>query len=299
MDLMFVPWMGRAKLVPVLNVIAFETRKLYSRALSSKAATVVRDALHDTIGEAKGDIRSITSDNGSEFIGAATRSMLERESIDLHLVPAGDKETVGIVERVNRTLKGLIAHYAAVVAPNWKPVLQDLVDNYNDTPNADIGAAPDKVDDFTQWKDFVHKWLAGSKYRALLNSFKPGDSVRVALRRKAFNKEGQNWSKQLYTVEGTEGYRVKLSDGSTHVAREVQKVSGVEPTATKAAAPRAAKLRVGRALREIADYTTAPSADQPSALRSAGHKELEAIRFRKKVPRSLAALQDFNGMPAH
>jgi hypothetical protein len=302
MDLAFMPWMGRERLVPLLNVVDVQTRKLHSHVLKDKTGAEVKAALQSII-NAAGDVSDILADNGTEWLNKTTMGMLDSHGIHLQLVPAGEKTTMGIVERANRTLKALLSQYVAVVDPNWKPVLQDIVDNHNSNLNTSTHAAPDDSSDFNQCRDFVDKWIEGEPYRRLLNSFNEGDAVRVALKRQGFAKEGQRWSTQVYTVDSHTGYRVKVSDGTARVARDVQKVGGdvEESTPVKKAAAtaeaRQKKLKASRVMKETADYLGQPRAKAKALRSDTGPTELVKQQYSKKAPRAVKALGDYLGMP--
>jgi hypothetical protein len=260
MDLAFVPWMGHARLVPVLCVISYATRQGYARALKNKEASTVTAALKEIIDEA-GDVQELSADMGSEFISSACKSMLAREGIELYFIPVGEKTSAGIIERFIRTLKGMVNRYVHVVDSNWKPGLEQLIDNYNHSLHTGIGVAPDKASVQTVFADFIKKWIAGADYRRLLNSLTPGTRVRTALQRTAFGKEGQRWSKDIQKVIDTVGYRVRLSDGSLRLARDVQPVEEVTAAEPKQApVPEAVRKKARKttvALNELKDFTSA------------------------------------------
>lgn len=52
--------------------------------------------------------------------------------------------------------------------------------------------------------------------------------MRVALKRQIFSKGGQIFGRDVKTVAGTEGFRVRLTDGSIHNPRELLVISGVD-----------------------------------------------------------------------
>jgi len=295
-DLMFFPYRGALK--PILCVVVVETRVAYCRALKSKGESDMVSGLRSVV-EEDHKITSLVTDAGKEFVNKGVAKLLKQHRVQLTVMQPGYKTAVGIVERFNRTLRDLLSRYTETVGIDWPKALPTLVENYNNNFHRMLGTNPDAMTHALAASVAARQRLHALPYLQMLDGFHHGDTVRVALQRKAFSKGNQVFGKALHTVESIVGYRVETDDGELHPARDLQHVGDVQQPALVRGVPEARRLqkaKAKRAMHEIEDYTAA-SADKKS-LRSAGSKEMEAIRFRTKVPRALAALQDFNGMPA-
>lgn len=245
MDLMFYPWRG--KLWPILWVVEVANRKAYARELRSKEAKNVTPELKSILEEANG-ITSIVADAGSEFINKSMKAMLEAEGVELHTVEAGVKEPVGIVERFNRTLRGLLTRYVDTVDSDWRKGLPDLLENYNTNFHSRLHGTPDELTPRDQERFAARQYIKAQPYLRLLDSFHEGDKVRVALKRKMFKKGGQVFGKALHTITDRVGYQMETDDGALHVARDLLKVGTVESREpARKAVPEATRLKKQKA----------------------------------------------------
>jgi hypothetical protein len=72
---------------------------------------------------------------------------MEKHKINHYLANEGDHRKMRMVERFNRTVKGLISKYNTVYKTNqWIDALPDLIQNHNSTVHySSTGYAPSKV----------------------------------------------------------------------------------------------------------------------------------------------------------
>jgi len=295
-DLMLFPYRGALK--PILCVIVVEKRVAHCRALKSKGEADMVSALRSVFAE-DSHLTSLVTDAGKEFVNKGVAALLKLRGVELTVVRPGYKTAVGIVERFNRTLRELLSRYTETIDANWPKALPALAENYNSNFHRTLGTSPDTMTRARADQLAARQRMRALPYLQLLDGFHEGDRVRIALQRKAFSKGGQVFGKAVHTVEDIVGYRVKTDDGELHPVRDLQHVGDVEQPAMARDVPEATRLRkqqVQRRLNEIANHTTAPT--EKKLTRSAWPKQLESIRFRYSVPRALAALQDFNEMPA-
>lgn len=87
----------------MLNAININSRIGYAQLIADKKATTVLKALKDFIKSHKVEI--ITSDNGKEFLNGSVQTFLKEKEIEHFNNEAGDHNTMGKIERFNRTLK--------------------------------------------------------------------------------------------------------------------------------------------------------------------------------------------------
>jgi hypothetical protein len=296
MDLMFFPFRGALK--PILVFIDVATRKLYADALKSKSDKDVAPILKQFVEEA--ETTSIVSDAGLEFVGKAVKGMLAKQGVELVTVEPGTKEPTGIVESVNRTLRGLLSRYTETIDSNWPKALPDLVENYNSSKHSALKAAPNDVTKEQMEKLANHQYIKGIPYLRLLDSFHEGDKVRVALKRKLFKKGTQTFGKEIHEVEGHKGYQLQLDDGTLHVPRDLLKVGAVETHAPAgfgvSEESRLKKKKTLKRLKELADYTTAPKRAS-SVTRSKAAAPPDTLKKSKRLPAAVRKLADYNTAP--
>ncbi|KAJ1525585.1 hypothetical protein HK096_000453, partial [Nowakowskiella sp. JEL0078] len=84
--------------------------------------------------------------SGGEFLGAFS-DLLQEKGIKHWRVDKGDHNKLGVVDRVIRTWKGLLQKYwTAFPQKNgiWLPVMEDLVQNYNNSRHRSISMSPNE-----------------------------------------------------------------------------------------------------------------------------------------------------------
>ncbi|PSD62788.1 hypothetical protein C7G80_19290, partial [Acinetobacter nosocomialis] len=119
---------GRAPLQPILTAVNINSRIGYAQLLDNKRAKTVLDAVKSFVKTNKVEI--VTSDNGSEFMNKSIQRFFKDKNIDHYNNEPGDHQTMGKIERFNRTLKQRI-----IRLPNRDNIdnklLQKLIQNYN------------------------------------------------------------------------------------------------------------------------------------------------------------------------
>ena len=90
-----------------------------------------------------------------------------------------------------------------------------FVKNYNDSEHSAIGQAPNTVDEKDEQEIIdearVHTWERMSN-----RDIHPGDTIRLPNKRGTFEKEGQRYSNDIYTVDtiGRSKLSVKNAEGN-------------------------------------------------------------------------------------
>ena len=85
------------------------TRKAYVQPLKNKTSETVVKSFENIIKETKPKI--IQSDSGSEFINSTFKHLLKDNNIELQLINVGDKNKIGIINRMCRTLREMLKKY--------------------------------------------------------------------------------------------------------------------------------------------------------------------------------------------
>ena len=190
----------------ILLLIEVATRYAYARPFRLKSETP--RLLSEILQQAQADgrpVRVLETDAGTEFKGGATVRELDDVGARLFTVdPAGNG--TGIVERANRTFRGLIErHFTSTGGYNWVDALPDIVRGYNEHKHRALkGFSP-----ATMTPGQVAKLRIIAKKRA--EDYTEGQAARIeigdmvrTLRKKSPLEKGAtpNWSADVSEVLG-------------------------------------------------------------------------------------------------
>jgi hypothetical protein len=147
-DLMFMPE-SFAKFnegqTTILNLIHVNSRFLYSFLMKAKSAAA--DDLMHIIPQLDPPMQQLRIDAGNEFLNKKLSDFLASRDITVKAVnkAKGDAGySLGIVERVNKTVRDLIYRYLDWADQHgadkyrYKPVFSDLIAQYNNSPNSSL-----------------------------------------------------------------------------------------------------------------------------------------------------------------
>jgi len=217
----------------ILNVIDVYSRYLWSFPLKTKGAQDVATALTELISKV-GAPDNFPSDHGKEFLNNAVQGLLKKHNTKQHLHEVGDHNVLGIIERVNRTVRELFRKWFALKGTKvWLDVHDDLVANYNGSVHSTLRQRPVDVYASTVYPDT-------KPHRRAVPQYMPGDRVRLRTVLKMFDKPEERWSRGVYTVTQKVGktYELKNEQGDVlkqrHKPDKLQKV----PDGTKTAVER-------------------------------------------------------------
>ena len=160
-------------------------------------------------------MKAVTTDNGSEFLNKVVQDIFKDNKIKHYLCQVGDHNKMGMIERFNRTIKNYLRRYfTSHKTYNWVDVIDDFLYNYNNSFHSSIDAEPasitkEQIDrarsDAIQFNAYVRDAL----------KININDRVRVKLNRNKFDKEGEYWSKGMYTVMGLVGNKYRVISNET------------------------------------------------------------------------------------
>jgi len=198
----------------VLCVVDVFSRYAWTRRLTSKEDDTVLAGLESIINDiGDQDIKIIMSDRGKEFENKAMNEYLRDKGIKHIISIGGVPECQAIVERFNKTLKGLLARFSQINGYLWSTNLAQCTKIYNKTYHRTIGMTPElaigldndaQKELYERVEKIVMKRVVKNVSAAndnLQNNISVGDFVRRKMIKKGLEKHNvDNWSKEKYTV---------------------------------------------------------------------------------------------------
>jgi len=188
----------------LLNGIDLSTRYLYSVALKSKDKKEVLKGFEKMLKEVK-DIRTIRSDNGSEFISKEFKDFLKKKNLNQVLSEAYKPQSNGAIERANGILKELIQKALELDEDyDWVKNLNKLVSNINNTEHSIKKATPKELEKAYKNNDkeaidtAKENEIKAKKRTISKITFEKGDKVRLF---QPSDKTRQRWSNEVYEIE--------------------------------------------------------------------------------------------------
>jgi hypothetical protein len=216
MDLTFYPQYRSANrgFTIILCFIEIASRKAYVIPLKTKTETEVYEGMVKLISLVKG-IKAITTDNGSEFTNKKVEKLLKDNRIVHYLGQAEDKRTLSVVERFNRTLKNYLRKYfTAYNTYNWIDVIDDIVENYNNSYHSTLKTSPNKITKDQMDRIYTDNIIYNAKVKSRLD-INVGDMVRTLNSKTIFDKEGEKYSKVVYEVVSIIGNKYQIKNVKT------------------------------------------------------------------------------------
>ena len=117
---------------------------MYGEPIKNKTAENVVKAFTRIIEKTKPT--KIQCDQGKEFISKSFKELLNKYKIELQLVNIDDKNKIGIINRVCRTIREMLNKYmTAYKTPRYIDVLQKIVNNYNNSIHSTILFTPNEA----------------------------------------------------------------------------------------------------------------------------------------------------------
>ena len=199
------------------------TRKAYVVPLKFKNTESVVEGMKRVINYFKPEI--ITSDNGKEYTNKELRELLKQHNVEHRFVDVNQHESLGLVDRLCRTIRGLINKFStSYKTTRYIDVLDRLIENYNDTFHSTIKCSPnDAIKHADKINDIMAKKYIKAKEQETV--FKIGDKVRHLTLLNIFEKQGKpKWSDNIFSVEDKKAHSYKLSDGKWYRYYQLQPV---------------------------------------------------------------------------
>ena len=166
----------------ILTIVDVYSRRAWAFPLKSKSTKNTAEALRNLFKKTKLPT-NLTTDNGKEFIGNEFQVVLKDHDVKHWTHEPGSHNTLGIIERFNRTLRQLIRKWLTLKkTKKYSNVLDKLVSNYNTSFHETIQSEPMTV--------YSGKQTFSNEKRKIRNVrvFKVGDRIRLSIKRKTFEK---------------------------------------------------------------------------------------------------------------
>jgi hypothetical protein len=257
-------WKRGDTLIPILLLVDILSRKAWAYVLTKskkEKRAEVNVATLQQFKEEVGNINGLTGDN--EFSSAPIKKFCEDNNIRLDTSVAKEEHIsngnkLGIIDRLVRTLRQLIESYYTITGnrtDNIKDVMTSVIDTYNEsshrtlknkTPNEVFKNQDDQL--ARHLNDMVHNH---SIYKSV--PFKSDDKVRILEERAKFEKGKKIFSKDVYTVNKKQGYKILL-DGTSRKLKpgELLKVNSVSnPISDKYIQEKKADKKAGQVVNSL------------------------------------------------
>lgn len=210
----------------ILLIIDIFTRYAIGIPLKSKSPEVVVEAFEEAFQRIPKP-KSITSDNGSEWMGKVLK-YLKNNNINHITNEVGDHNKLGVIDRLTRTLKEKM--YKTMTYNDdakWKDNFENIVEIYNQTPHRTLGgyspfeaSLPENEQIITQLQ--IERVKKAKRY----DNFKIGDIVRVKKQRRTFERAfDTKWKNKTNKIVDKVGIVYILDDGSEKRGQFLQKVN--------------------------------------------------------------------------
>ena len=186
----------------ILCIIDCFTRFAYCVPLKSKTSEVVLAAVKKVIKDSDREPEKIWCDKGSEFYNKDFKRWADEKDIVIYSTYGESKSAV--VERFIRTLKELITPiFTETNSRNWVSILPDVMKKYNNRVHSSIDMTPAEASDpKNATKVFLklHEQKSSKKQKNVPN-FHVGDNVRISRQKDVFEKDGYNFSYEVFKVD--------------------------------------------------------------------------------------------------
>ena len=157
----------------------------------------------------------LDSDKESAFISKKFRSLCKDYGIRQNISDINDVRAKAVVERFNRTLRGLINRYqTAYHTREWLKALSDLTLNYNSTIHSRLKTTPINAIISNEYFENAKVQQAQKAKKQSYNhqDIRVGDKVRLLVRKGLFDKEGTSFTKSTHIISNIEGLEYYVSD---------------------------------------------------------------------------------------
>ena len=204
----------------ILLVIDCFTKVIYVSPMKTKSAIDCVNAFKAIFEDLPRYPVHLVTDKGKEFLNFKLREYFIASGVNHYTIPSKSDNKASIAERAIRTIKSRLQKFFFTTRKHrWIDVIQQLVENYNNTPHSSIGLKPVDVTD--ENRDQVHKRLFPFRKVTVICRLKIGDKVRKVIEKDLFEKGyTENWSRELYVVDnvrqsnGVCFYKIKHLDNN-------------------------------------------------------------------------------------
>lgn len=163
----------------------------------------------------KQQCKLLQTDKGTEFLNTSFQKLLRDRSIR-HYTSENDDIKASVVERFNRTFKGVMWRYLTHTSGGrYIDVLPQLVSSYNNTYHRTIKMAPSEVDAHNE--SIVRRRLYPPQTSILGWRYKVGQTVRMKQTKRVFKKGYEpSWTEEIFTIAS-----LYPSDPPTYILKDL------------------------------------------------------------------------------
>lgn len=203
----------------IMTVIDVYSRYAWAIPLKSKSDTITAPAFENGF---KNYPVNLTTDNGKEFTASTFQKMLNEHNIKHWTHEPGNHNTLGLIERFNRTLRELLQTYLTKRrTKKWIDVLPKLIKNYNTSYHETVRSIPKDI--MTGKQPLTNEIIGNPKELA---KYQVGDRVRLREKHKTFTKmsQAEKFSREIYVIikVNLHSYRIANEDTREEVKRTIK-----------------------------------------------------------------------------
>ena len=290
-------WWKRGKtLIPILLLVDILSRKAWAYVLTKSKQEKRAEVSVKTLEEFKnevGQINGLTGDN--EFSSAAIRKFCEDNNIRLDTSVAKEEHIsngnkLGIIDRLVRTLRELIEKYYDITGyrtDNIKDVIASVIETYNNNSHRTLkNKTPNQV--YKDNDDQTARHLNDTAHnQAIYKSvpFNDGDKVRILEKKEKFDKGKQKFSKEIYTINKKDGYKLLMNGTSRKLKpSELLKASTTaNPISEKYVQEKKEEKKKGKVINSLVRNAKMTPAEAKAAVATVNEPGGRGQREKKKV----------------
>lgn len=182
----------------LLTCIDITSRFAWVNPLKDKTALTVTKAF-DSILKLGRKPKLLQTDNGTEFLSREFQALCKKNQI-YHFVPPSNSNA-SLVERFHKTLKLRMTRYFSLKnTTRYIDVLQDLVDNYNDSYHSSIRYKPNQVNQINE-REVINN-SNETDYQVKKPKFQVDDIVRLTIDKRTFMREvDDKFNEKLFRIQ--------------------------------------------------------------------------------------------------
>ena len=206
-------------------VVDVFTRKAYARPMKTKTMKSAAAALTDIIRESGAPPIILISDNDSAFYGSDYQTVLTDNDIIFEPNVVNDHNALGIIDNFAKRLKTILSKkFIRNDSVNWVDHLQEVIDNYNESPNTSIDdIAPNNA------KNHISEIFEINQNKSMdgmINSdLEKGDRVRIKTTGTFKKASDLQFSTTVYEVVKVNKGKITLNDDKVYKRNMLLKVN--------------------------------------------------------------------------
>jgi hypothetical protein len=289
-------WRRGDTLIPILLLVDILSRKAWAYVLTKSKQEKRADVSVKTLQEFQaevGFIKGLEGDN--EFSSAAIKKFCEDNNIRLDTsvskeehISNGNK--LGIIDRLVRTLRELIEKYFDITGhrtDNIKDVISSVIATYNSSSHRTLkNRSPNQV--FKDNDDQITRHLNDSAHNQQVYKsvpFESGQKVRILEQKEKFDKGKQKFSKDVYTVDKKEGYKIIVNGTNRKLkpAELLKASTTANPISEKYIQDKKEEKKAGKVVNSLVRNAKMTPAEAKAAVATVNEPGGRGQRDKKKV----------------